>query len=116
MSVFSVKLFWETNGYLTSEFHGTFTFPGSEMHSLFCNLMVSDILQMPYGSRIIALKAPEMIEQMLNIYLLKSKSNSQNEITLQPYCLCLFVDTCLFFSYYRNDDINHWLIHLLNSN
>lgn len=65
---------------------------------------------------LIALKAPEIIEQMLNIYLLKSKSNSQNEITFQPYCLCLFVDTCLFFSYYRNNDISHWLIHLLNSN
>lgn len=69
--------------------------------------MVSDILHMPYGSRIIALKAPDITEQMLNIYPQKSKSNLQNSITFQTFCLFLFVDGYLFVSYYRNDYINN---------
>lgn len=55
--------------------------------------MVRDILYMPYGSKTIALKAPEITEQMLNICFLKSKSNSQNSITFKTSGLFLFVDT-----------------------
>lgn len=43
---------------------------------------------MPYGNRIIALKAAEVTEQIL-----KSKSNLQDAVTFQTYCMFLFVDT-----------------------
>lgn len=59
--IFSVKPLWEANGHLTSEFYGAFIFPSSEMHS-FCNLMASGFLKMPYSSRTITLKAPEITE------------------------------------------------------
>lgn len=94
VSVFSEAFLRSQRLFNLSELHGAFTFPSSEMHSLSCNLKVSSISQMSYGSRIIALKHQKLLtEHMLNIYLLKSKSNSQNAITFHTYLLFLFVAT-----------------------